>query len=348
MSAVDAGRRVLVLRAAGASLRIPVRAALVVLGLLLVSAAVLVLSLATGTYEIPVPEVIASLLGRGDGSADLVVREWRLPRALLALLFGAALGMSGAIFQSITRNPLGSPDIIGFSSGSFTGALIVILVTGGGYLAIGAGALLGGTATAAVVFLLAYRRGVQGFRLIIVGIGVSAMLGSVNTVLLLRATEVEVMSAGVWGSGSLNGLGGDTLLPVLIALAALSIGAALLARPLRALELGDDAAGSQGVRPVAVRLAAMLLGVALIALVTASAGPIAFVALVAPQIARRLTRSAHVGLTASAALGAALLGAADLLGQRVFAPLQLPVGIVTVSIGGVYFLWLLVREGRRR
>ena len=307
-----------------------------------------ILSIAIGTSQLSLGEVLSGLLGTADPGTVLIVREWRMPRALLAALFGVALGMSGAVFQSLTRNPLGSPDVIGFSSGSYTGALIVLLVTGGGYVAVAAGALAGGVLTALAVFLLAYRGGVQGFRLIIVGIGVSAMLAALNTYLMLRASAGEQLTAAVWGSGSLNGLTAETLIPVAVILALLLVPTMLLSRPLRALELGDDAAGSLGVRSAAVRFAAILTGVALVALVTSAAGPIAFIALVAPQIARRLTRSADVGVVASGAVGALLLVLSDFIGQRLFSPLQLPVGIVTVSVGGIYFIWLLIREAQRR
>ena len=346
-SLVDFGYRRLTLRrpwSGSASLR----AVLVTAAIVVATIVAVLVSISTGTYEMPLDDVIAGLLGTADGGVVLVVREWRMPRAVLAALFGLALGMSGALFQSLTRNPLGSPDIIGFSSGSYTGALIVLLVTGGGYYAVAAGALIGGILTALVVFALAYRRGVQGFRLIIVGIGVSALLAALNTYLMLKATTEEQLTAGVWGSGSLNGISVDQLLPVAVVLAVLVPSVLALSPALRILELGDDAAGALGSRPTAVRLAAIVLGVALVALVTAAAGPIAFIALVAPQIARRLTRSAGVGLVAAGTMGALLLVVSDFLAQRVFAPIQLPVGIVTVSVGGLYFVWLLIRETRRR
>lgn len=345
---VDFGRPMWTAQRRGWSWTVSLRAVAVVLVLTALTIAALVLSISTGTYDLPVRDVIAGLLGTADSGTVLVVREWRMPRALLAALFGLALGMSGAIFQSITRNPLGSPDIIGFSSGSYTGALIVLLVTGGGYYAVAAGALAGGIVTALAVFLLAYRGGVQGFRLIIVGIGVSALLASVNTYLMLKATPEQQLTAGVWGSGSLNGLTIDTLAPVLVVLAVLVPTALALSPGLRVVEVGDDAAGSLGARPTRIRLITVVVGVALVALVTAAAGPIAFIALVAPQIGRRLTRSAGVGMVAAGVTGALLLVCSDFIAQRMFAPLQLPVGIVTVSVGGLYFVWLLIRETRRR
>lgn len=347
-SSVDFGKRMVVAQGRRWSWSVSARAIVVTSVITLLVLLGVLLSIMTGTYELTLEEFFGGLLGTADRGTVLVVREWRLPRSLLAALFGLALGISGAMFQSITRNPLGSPDIIGFSAGSYTGALIVLLVTGGGYYAVATGALIGGVLTALAVFVLAYRGGVSGFRLIIVGIGVSAMLAAVNTYLMLKASPEEQLTAGVWGSGSLNGITVDTLIPVLIVLGVLVPMSLMLSPRLRVLEIGDDAAGSLGGRPTMTRLVAIVVGVALVALVTAAAGPIAFIALVAPQIARRLTRSAGVGLLSAGVTGALLLVASDFIAQRLFAPLQLPVGIVTVSVGGVYFVWLLIRETRRR
>ncbi|MFD5557993.1 FecCD family ABC transporter permease [Streptomyces sp. NPDC127068] len=346
-STVDFGKPTLVSRGPRWSLRFDLRVAVACAVFLALTAAAVLVSLAYGTYEIPLGEVIRTLQGGGESGTRKIVVEWRLPRALLAVLFGAALAVAGAIFQSVSRNPLGSPDIIGFSSGSYTGALVVMLISGGGYYQVAAGSLIGGLATALAVFLLAYRGGTQAFQLIIVGIGVSAMLAAFNTWLVLKADIEEAMLAAVWGGGSLNSLGYDQFWPVLAVLVVLLPLAAACGPALRQLELGNDAAAALGTRANAVRLVAVVLGVGLTALVTASAGPIAFIALVAPQIARRITRSSSVALLPSAALGAFLLVLADLIGQRLFAPVQLPVGIVTVSIGGLYFVWLLVREARR-
>ncbi|MGW6461632.1 FecCD family ABC transporter permease, partial [Streptomyces sp. NPDC055078] len=333
---VDFGRPVLVSRGPRWSLRLDVRTVVVCAVFLVLTAGTVLASLAYGTYEIPLGEVIRTLTGGGESGTRKIVIEWRLPRALLAVLFGAALAVSGAIFQSVSRNPLGSPDIIGFSSGSYTGALIVMLLTGGGYYQVAAGSLAGGTATALLVFVLAYRGGTRAFQLIIVGIAISAMLGAFNTWLVLRTDIEEAMLAAVWGSGSLNSLGYEQLWPVLGILAVLVPLTLAIGPAMRQLELGDDAAAGLGVRTNAVRLTLVVLGVALTALVTAAAGPIAFVSLAAPQIARRVTRSSSVALLPSAVLGGFLLVLADLAGQRLFAPVQLPVGIVTVSTGGLY------------
>lgn len=345
---VDFGRPVAVLREGGGrfSVRIDLRSLAVSIMLLLLIAIVGAVSLSSGSFAIPPASVLRALLGGGDENMRMVVVEWRLPRLLLACLLGAALGLSGAIFQSLTRNPLGSPDIIGFSAGSYTGALVVILLFSGGYYATAAGALAGGIGAAACVYLLAHRHGAQGFRLIVVGIGISAMLGAFNAWMIRQADLPAAMSAAIWGAGSLNGLSFEQVLPVLGLLALLAPILAILSRPMRQLELGDDAAMMAGINSTRLRLTLMIAGVALTALATAAAGPIAFISLAAPQIARRVTRAAGVALMPSALTGALLLAAADWLAQHGFG-VQLPVGVMTVSVGGFYFLWLLIREAGR-
>ena len=348
-SQVDFGRPVGIVRLWGEALsqRLDLRTLTVSGIVLLIAVAVALVTLASGDFPIPIPDVVGALLGQASAKIHMVVIEWRLPRTALALIMGAALGMSGAIFQSLTRNPLGSPDVIGFDSGAYTGALIVIIALKGTFYAVAGGALLGGIATALVVYLLAWRGGVQGFRLIIVGIGISAMLNSLNTYMLMRADLEVAMTAAIWGVGSLNGMTLERLGQVCAVLAVLVPAALFISRPMRQLEMGDDAARSLGVNAEWTRLAMTLIGVSLTATVTAAAGPIAFVALAAPQIAARLTKSAGVALLPSAAAGALLLGAADYLAQRAFAPTQLPVGVVTICLGGLYFAWLLMREARR-
>ncbi|MGW6442867.1 FecCD family ABC transporter permease [Lentzea sp. NPDC055074] len=344
---VDFGRRVLVLRRRSLAVRFEWRAVVVCSVLALAVVCMAVLALMTGSYQLNPGQVVSALTGGTTGLVRDIVVEWRLPRVLAALVFGAALGVSGAVFQSTLRNPLADPGVIGFSQGSYTGALVVILLVNGTYWQLVGGALIGGIATALAVYLLAYRRGVQGFRLIIVGIGISAMLASLNTWLILKADLDQAMAAATWGAGSLNGVStgqvvfGGACIAVLLLLTAMS------SRPMRQLELGDDAAAAQGVRVSATRLGLIVLGVALMATVTAASGPIAFISLLAPQIGRRLTRGAGITLAPAALAGALLCLAADYLAQHV-APTPLPVGIITVILGGGYLGWLLITEARRR
>ncbi|MFI6540679.1 FecCD family ABC transporter permease [Nonomuraea sp. NPDC050547] len=344
---VDFGRRVLVLRRGRIAVRLQWRSVAVCAVLAVAVAGTAVLALMTGSYQLSPGQVLSALTGRGTGIVLDIVVEWRLPRVVAALVFGAALGVSGAVFQSLLRNPLAEPGIIGFAQGSYTGALIVILAVNGTYVQLVGGALLGGMTTAVAVYVLAYRRGVQGFRLIVVGIGVTAMLGSLNTWLILKADLDQAMSAAAWGAGSLNGVSWDQAVIGGACIAVLLLAAGMLSRPMRQMELGDDAAASQGVRVSPARLGLILVGVALTATVTAASGPIAFISLVAPQIGRRLARTAGITLAPAAFVGALLCLAADYLAQHV-APTPLPVGIITVVLGGGYLGYLLFTEARRR
>lgn len=345
---VDSGRRVFAPRTPVFSRRIGVRATIVTASALLTAAAAGIFALTLGDVAFSPGEVLVTLLGMGEPRAELVIVEWRLPRVLAALVFGITLGIGGAIFQSLTRNPLGSPDVIGFDAGAYTGALIVITSMGVSVASTAAAALAGGATTALLVHLLAFRRGFTGFRLIIVGIGVASMLASVNTWIILNADLRIAMLASAWGAGSLNVITAEQVAIAACVIVPIGVAVALLADRMHLLELGDDTASALGVSTGRTRLMLIVLGVCLTAAVTAMAGPIAFISLAAPQIARRLTGSASVTLTGSAAVGALLLISSDVLAQRLFAPTQIPVGIVTVCLGGVYLVWLLIQEARRR
>ncbi|MDR0591811.1 MAG: iron chelate uptake ABC transporter family permease subunit [Bifidobacteriaceae bacterium] len=294
------------------------------------------------------PVALSELFKKSDDAdfARTVVLTWRAPRIAGALAFGAALGIAGMVFQTITANPLGSPDIVGFATGSYTGVLVATFYLGGGGAALVGGALGGGLATAAVVYGLTHRYGAQAFRLIVVGLGVTAMLHAVNLWLLTKLNQEVAVAASIWAGGSLSLIGWPKLawgLPLLAVLGGL---APVLLPWLRQLELGDDAAAAHGVRPARARLAAVALGVGLVATVTACAGPIAFIALAAPQVAARLAKGPGLPLGASAATGAGLLLTSDLLAQFI-APQPLPLGVVTVCLGGIYLMGLLFRETRR-
>ncbi|WP_430782683.1 FecCD family ABC transporter permease [Actinoplanes sp. G11-F43] len=348
---IDFGRPVRGLRTRWFSGRLDLRVLAVSAVLFLAAVLLATVALTHGDYPLTLHQVFAALAGGGDDPFQhTVVIRWRLPIAVAAVVFGALLGIGGAIFQSLTRNPLGSPDVIGFDAGSYTAVVVAILLFGtGDYWTVAAAAVAGGLATALVVYLLAYRRGVQGFRLIIVGIGVSAMLGSANAYLISRARIEDAMTVGFWGAGSITRVSWPPMVPALLAAAAIGTAAVLLTPALRRLELGDDAAGTLGTRPTAARLALIVTGVATVAVVTATAGPVGFVALAAPQLARRLTRSAGVSLLAAAAMGAALLAGAHLLSLLIAQAYRpVPVGLITVCLGGLYLIQLLIRETRRR
>lgn len=308
---------------------------------------VTVSTLTLGEMNIALGDTVRALFGMGEPGIVLVVREWRLPRALLGMMVGAMLALSGALFQIITRNPLGSPDILGFSTGAFTGVLLVMNAGAVSVLALTGSAFAGGLAAAVLVFALSSRSGVRGFALVVTGIAVTAMLSAINTVIVLRSDDLVALSAAIWATGSLNGVDERWVIPALLALAVTGVLAAGMSRALVAYELGDDRAATLGARPNATRWGAMILGVALISVATAITGPIAFVALAAPQIARRVWRTGTIPLGASALTGALLLCLSDLISARLFAPTLIPTGLVTVSIGGIYLAWLLTTRERR-
>ena len=318
--------------------------------LLLVSACVVagIWGLRSGAVTLETSQVFAALMGDAPRSMTMVVTEWRLPRVLMALLIGAALGVSGAIFQSLMRNPLGSPDVMGFNTGAWSGVLVAMVLFGQDLTAIALSAMVGGIVTSLLVWLLAWRNGIDTFRLIIIGIGVRAMLVAFNTWLLLKASLETALTAGLWNAGSLNGLTWAKTSPSAPIIILMLIAAALLVRRMRLLEMGDDTACALGVSVERSRLLMMLVAVVLTAAATALAGPISFIALVAPHIARRISGTARWGLTQAAPCGAWLLLAADLCAQQLFMPYQLPVGVVTVSLGGIYLIVLLIQESRKK
>ncbi|GAB3480656.1 FecCD family ABC transporter permease [Amycolatopsis cihanbeyliensis] len=329
-------------------LRIGTRPIVVVGCLVLVTVVLVVLSIGTGDYALTPAEVLRTLAGRGGRFDYLVVTEQRLPRVLVAVLVGVALALAGTVFQVLTRNPLGSPDIIGFTAGSATGGVVTILVLGAGAGAVSLGALGGGLGTALLVSLLCGRRGLLGDKLVLIGIGVSTVLVGLNSYLLTRVTIGDAAQATTWMVGNLAGRGWDHLLPLAIAVVLLAPAVFCYGRPLRMLEMGDPLAVGIGVDVDRVRPLLFGLAVALTAVATASAGPVPFVALAAPQLARRLTRLPGPNLLPSAVMGAALMVAADYLGQRLLESSLLPVGVVTAALGGGYLAWLLLLQRRPR
>ena len=326
--------------------RTPIPRTLLVVAVLVVAA---VASLVVGSYQMSPDQVFRlSVQGEGTEIERQLVLNQRLPRMLAAVVVGAALGLSGAIFQSVSRNALGSPDIIGFTVGSATGALSVVLIgslssTGVG---MGMGAIIGGFATAAVVMLLAGVRGgaTMGQKMVLIGIAVSAMLSSVNDYLITRGDLEKAEAAKTWQHGSLNALSWNQMsVQAVLLLVAIPL-VLMLTHRLRVLELGDDLAAGLGLpvkRTVNMLVAAAVL---LVAVAISVAGPIGFLALVAPQIARRLWNTPGMAMWHSALLGSVILVLADFVSARALAPFQIPVGLVTGALGGVYMLWLLYRQ----
>ncbi|MFF8972236.1 FecCD family ABC transporter permease [Streptomyces sp. NPDC014995] len=333
--------------------RLRPRVAATAAALVLAGFATLVASVSLGTFSLPVADVLGALFGTGSGDADLIVHQLRLPRALTALLVGAAFGTAGAVYQAVTRNPLASPDLIGISAGAGAGAVGAILIGGvtaagsGTFGAVPFGALAGALATATVIYLLAWRGGtITGYRFVLVGIAANGALAALTRWMLARADIDQAARAMVWLTGSLNGRSYDHVQWVGLALLLLVPLTVALARAYQLLQFDDDTALTLGIRIGRARIALLLLATCLAALATAAAGPVAFIALGAPQIARRLAGTAGIPLLLSGLTGAVLLLLADLTARLVFSPTELPVGIITGAVGAPYLLLLLARANR--
>lgn len=299
-----------------------------------------------GDYRVGPTGVVKALLGSGDPGTVLVVRELRLPRALAGLLVGIAFGISGALYQTMTRNPLASPDMIGLTEGAGTAVVAGIVLGWDGGLGTQALGLAGAMATAVLVYLLALKHGAGGYRIILVGIGVSWMCTSATDYLLARGRRFEAQAALGWLVGNLNGRTWSQVTVLAAAMAVLVPVSLAMSGRLRTLQLGDDVAAGLGTPVRTARLALMLVGVALIAFGTAAAGPVAFVALAAPQIAQRLARASYPPLVASGLTGAVVVLGSDLIAREAIPGTELPVGIVTGVLGAPVLLWLLIRANR--
>lgn len=332
-------------RVGSKALRVELRTAVVAAILVVLSAALGLLGLCLGDSWIAPTEIVAALSGTGDSS--IVVVQWRSARVMAAVVFGLALGVAGAIFQNLTRNPMGSPDVIGLDAGAYTGTLLTLTLLAGSSAQLALSSVVGGLITAALVYALAYRGGLSGLRLVVIGIAINAMVTALNSWIVLRA-ELEVAIAAVgWSSGSLNGIDWADLAVPFTVLAVLLTIIAVRGQAMHQASLGDAVAVTTGVDLNRLRLLLVLIGVGCTATVTAVAGPIAFIALAAPQIGRRLAKAPGVPLLPAALTGAVLLQAADLMAQTLLAPVSLPVGVVSTAIGGSYLMWLLAQEVRR-
>ncbi|GGW46459.1 FecCD family ABC transporter permease [Streptomyces caelestis] len=327
---------------------------IVSVSLLLAAATFLVfcLSIGVGDFPIGLPQVIATIFGRGEQVDEFVIMDLRMPRALAGVVVGIALGVSGALTQSIARNPLASPDVLGITNGAGTVAVFLVTVSGGTAAAIvnsvglSAAALLGGLGTGLLVYFLAWRRGIDGLRLILIGISVSAVMEALTTWLLVTADIRDVAQAQAWLVGSLDDRSWDEVQVAVWGTLVLLVVVTTAAFQFKPMHLGDDIAAGLGVRHSAVRAVLLLCAVLLAGVAVSAAGPVPFVALVAPQVAMRLARCPTPPLVASALVGALLLTGSDLI-ARAALPVGLPVGVVTAAIGGPFLVYLLVRANRR-
>lgn len=288
-------------------------------------------------------QALAALLGQGDPFQQLLVRELRLPRLLAGLLSGAALGAAGCLMQTLARNRLATPGMVGLDNGAtaFAVASIVAVPTS---LAPSALALTGAASAAALTFLLAAGAGARGYRFIVVGLGIGALFGALTNLMLARADIDAANAAYPWTVGSLNA---RPPLAVWLLAGGLALGlpaARLLTRPLALMRFSDSVAIGLGVRLGAMRIATLALSVALTGLAVAVAGPVGLVALIAPEAARYLGGQHGVPVLNAALAGALLTLLADWLGRTLLAPIEIPVGIVMAVIGAPYLLWIILRQ----
>ncbi|MYV98653.1 iron chelate uptake ABC transporter family permease subunit [Streptomyces sp. SID3343] len=326
------------------------RPRVVLVSLLLATATFLLfcLSISVGDFPIGMSRVIATILGRGEQVDEFIVMDLRMPRALAGLVVGIALGVSGAITQSVVRNPLASPDILGITGGASAVAVFLVTVSGGasaaimGSVGLSTAALAGGLGTGLLVYFLAWRRGIDGFRLILIGISVSAVMQAITTWLLVTAEIKDVARAQAWLVGSLDNRSWDEVEPAAWCTLVLTVVVAGAAFQFKPMHFGDDVAAGLGVRFSAVRAVLLLCAVLLAGVAVSAAGPVPFVALVAPQVAMRLARCPTPPMVASGLVGALLLIGSDLV-ARTALPITLPVGVVTAAIGGPFLVYLLVR-----
>jgi len=323
--------------------RRPVVVTVTLLALVLVSALV---TLSVGQLGIPLSELPGVFAGRGSRAQEWTLFPSRLPRLAVAALAGAAFAVAGSIFQSVTRNPLGSPDVIGLGSGASAGAAAAALVWPG-LVPVPVGALLGAGLAILAVFLGTGRGFAAPHRMVVVGIAVGAMALAFTQLALVRVRREEAQEVAVWITGSLGARSWDHASLIAVAFVVLLPCALALTRQLQAAEMGDDLATGIGVRVSRSRTLAVVVAVLLTGAAVSVCGPVAFVALTAPQIARRLTRSSGPGMLAAAACGALLLILADLVAQYAVPGVILPVGVVTAALGGIYLAFLLVREWKQ-
>jgi iron complex transport system permease protein len=323
--------------------RRPVVVCVAALTLVLVTALV---TLAVGRLGIPVAELPSVIAGHGSRAQEWVLWTNRLPRLLVGAAAGAAFAVSGAMFQSVTRNPLGSPDVIGLGAGAAAGAAAAGLVWPG-VVPVPVGALVGAGIAIGAVYLGSGAGFRAPLRMVVVGIAVGAMALAFVQLALARATREDAQVLAAYLNGSLAARSWSDVVLVVGALVVLLPVALVLTRPMQLVEMGDEVAVAVGVQADRVRTGAVVVGVLLTAVAVTVSGPIAFVALTAPQIARRLTRSTGPGMVAAACCGAAVLVVADLIAQYAVPGVVYPVGVVTAALGGVYLAVLLVREWRR-
>ena len=314
--------------------------------LLCVLVSTAVLAIGTGAYPVGIFDIGAVLRGEADRIAELIVLDYRLPRLVAGLCSGAALGAAGAIFQSLLRNPLASPDVIGFTAGASCGAVAIVAVTGSSVFLV-PGALGGGLIAAALAFALSWRGGLSPYRLVLIGIGLGFTLSAITNFLLTRTDILRAADALKWLAGSIDAASGDQVVLLVAGLALLLPFALWQQFSLSRLQIDEDVAAGLGIRVQRARVLIALAGVALTGLAVSVAGPLPFVAFVSAPIARRLAGTASAAVFTAAMVGAIITVLADLAATTLVAGTRLPTGVFTALVGAPYFVGLLIAQSRK-
>lgn len=350
------GTAIRALRAGPVSLRFNGRALMVGCLLLLGTIAAMALHVAFGGTPMAYPDVLRALLGDDSNTRiHLAVTEFRAPRMVAAVVVGAALAAAGAITQTVARNPLASPDLLGVTAGASLGAVSVLVIAGGGHAGLSgfaatvgmpAAAFTAGILSGVAVYLLSYRRGLDSYRLVLAGLGISGLAASLTTWILTLGDVTSAAQALTWMMGSLNGKDWETVQPMAISAAVLLLAAMASGRWLLLTSLGEDTAVGLGARIGVVRLIVLTLAVLLASVATVTAGPVAFVALASPRIARSLTGTVIPSVGVSALVGAIFVLLADTLSANILSA-PLPVGVATAVVGAPFLIHLILRYQRR-
>ncbi|MHC5771007.1 MAG: FecCD family ABC transporter permease [Nostoc sp.] len=341
----------LVIRSEAISFRIDRRVPLMLLCLAVVIIVAMVMNVGRGEYPISPLDIVKTVFGLDTGNPDhaFVIHNLRLPRTLVAFMVGVAFAISGTIFQGLTRNPLADPGIIGINAGASLAAVtVIVLFPSAPIYTLPVSAFAGALLMAVLIYSLAWNNGSSPILLILMGVGLSAIASAFTSLMITFGDIYDVSNALVWLAGSVYGRTWEqvfSFLPWLIVFVPMAL---TLARHLNILNLGDDVAKGLGTRVEWQRGLLVLVGVALAGAGVATAGMIGFVGLIAPHLGRQLVGTNHEGLIpTSALLGGVIVVVADLLGRTLFAPIELPCGVVTAAIGAPYFLFLLIRNRKK-
>lgn len=299
-----------------------------------------------GNTIYPVKDVISVLLGEQVKGASFAVETIRLPRMIAGVFAGFAFGAGGYVFQTMLRNPLANPNVIGITAGSSATAVFCIIVLHASNTVVSIASIIGGLATVLIIYGLSKGASFSIGRLILIGIGIQAMLNAVISYLMLIGKTHDIPTAMRWLSGSLNGAKMENLYPFVLIVCIVMPILIFLSRQLEMLELGEQAATSLGINTNKARLILIISSVIMIAIATATTGPIAFVAFLSGPIAKKLVGVGFSNIIPAGLTGVILVLAADLIGQFAFVA-RYPVGVITGILGAPYLIFLLIRINRK-